>query len=271
MNNFIKKYPAGIFSFFMRKVFCTVGALIAVSSLFSCTPSKNATYFADISDSQLVRLPDMKRPEQVIMPDDMLEIKIAGGNEVTTQVFNTFGGVSATGVAAGIPVYTVDGNGQIEFPYIGKIKAAGLTKDELKEKLKGDVSKYLKDVMISVRFSNFRFTVLGEVRVPGSYVLPTDKVTVLEALGQAGDMTQYARKNSVRIVRDSSGKREIGKMDFTQKDVFTSPFYYLQRNDVVYVEPDKNKNQNEKFSKAATIVSTLASLIAITITIFRRN
>ncbi len=270
MTNFLKKYRFDIFCLPHKNIAIALGAFCLIVSLFSCTPTKNATYFADISDSALIRLPDMKRPEQVIMPDDMLEIKIMGANEVTAGIFNTFGGVSTAGSAAGAPVYTVDGKGEIELAYVGKIKAAGLTRDELKEPIKNDVSKYLKDVMISIRFTNFRFTVLGEVRVPGSYVLPTDKVTILEALGQAGDMTQFARKNNVRIVRDSSGRREIAKIDFTEKKLFTSPFYYLQRNDVVYVEPLKNKGQNEQFAKASTIVTTLASLIAITITIFRK-
>jgi polysaccharide export outer membrane protein len=269
MKHLIEKCRADIFPYFMHKALSAALLLVAIISLPFCGPSKNASYFSNISDSQLTRLPDMKRPEPIIMTDDMLEIKIAGGNETTTQVFNTYGGISAGG-AAGAPVYTVDGNGEIEFPYIGKVKVAGLTREELKNKLKADVSKYLKDVLVSVRFTNFRFTVLGEVRLPGSYLLPSDKVTILEALGQAGDMTQYARRNEVRVVRDSSGKREIGKIDFTQKEVFTSPFYYLRRNDVVYVEPDKKKSQSEQFSKASTIVTTLASLIAITITIFKR-
>ena len=139
-----------------------------------------------------------------------------------------------------------------------------------KDKLKNEIAPYLKDLMINIRFTNFRFTVLGEVRLPGSYIFPTDKVTVLEALGQAGDMTQYAVKENVRVIRDSSGKRSIGKVDFTQKDIFNSPFYYLQRNDVVYIETNKNKTKSEQFSRASSLVATFTSIIAIAITVFRK-
>ena len=270
MIHFLKKTFAG---FFLKLPLPNLPAgfvLLFLMGMSSCTPTKTSTYFADIPDATLVKLPDMARPELIIMPDDMLEIKIVGANEVTTQVFNTFGGLSTPGAAAGAPVYTVDRNGDIELPYVGKIKAAGLSKDQLKDKLKIEIAPYLKELMINIRFTNFRFTVLGEVRLPGSYIFPTDKVTVLEALGQAGDMTQYAVKENVRVIRDSSGRRAIGKVDFTQKDIFNSPFYYLQRNDVVYIETNKNKTKNEQFSRASSLVATFTSLIAIAITIFRK-
>lgn len=270
MIHFIKKT---FFGFFLRlpRSYVQIGfVMFTMLCMCSCTPTKTSSYFTDIPDATLVKLPDMVRPELTIMPDDMLEIKIIGANEITTQVFNTFGGISAIGAAAGAPVYMVDRNGDIELPYVGKIKAAGLSKDQLKDKLKTEIAPYLKDLMINIRFTNFRFTVLGEVRLPGSYTFPTDKVTVLEALGQAGDMTQYAVRDNVRIIRDSSGKREIGKVDFTQKDIFNSPFYYLQRNDVVYIETNKNKSKNEQFSRASSLVATFTSIVAIAITIFRK-
>ena len=270
MNYFIKKTFIGFFLRLPHPYVQTGFVIFTMLCTFSCTPTKPTTYFTDIPDATLVKLPDMVRPELAIMPDDMLEIKIIGANEITTQVFNTFGGVSASGATPGTPVYVVDRNGDIELPYVGKIKAAGLSKDQLKDKLKTEIAPYLKDLMINIRFTNFRFTVLGEVRLPGSYTFLTDKVTVLEALGQAGDMTQYATPDNVRIIRDSSGKREIGKVDFTQKDIFNSPFYYLQRNDVVYIETNKNKTKNEQFSRASSLVATFTSIIAIAITIFRK-
>ena len=267
---FLKKTCAGIFLNLHVSNLLPGFALFLFLGMSSCAPAKTSTYFADLPDATLVKLPDMARPDLTIMTDDMLEIKIVGANEITTQVFNTFGGISASGVASSAPVYTVDRNGDIELPYIGKIKAAGLSKEELKEKLKKEIAPYLKDLMINIRFTNFRFTVLGEVRLPGSYIFPSDKVTVLEALGQAGDMTQYAIRDNVRVIRDSSGKREVGKVDFTNKDIFNSPFYYLQRNDVVYIETNKNKTKNEQFSRASSLVATFTSIIAIAITILRK-
>ena len=139
------------------------------------------------------------------MPDDQLEIRIAGANETTSALFNNYGNVSGSAGTTIVP-HLVDANGEIEFPFIGKIKASGLTRDELKTRIRTDVTKYLKDPIVSVRFVNFRFTVLGEVRTPGNFVFPNEQVSILEALGQAGDMTQYARRNTVRVIRDSSGK-----------------------------------------------------------------
>lgn len=267
---FLKKTYAGIFLSLHVSNLLPGFALFLILGMYSCTPTKTSTYFADLPDATLVKLPDIARPDLTIMTDDMLEIKIVGANEITTQVFNTFGGISAPGVSSSAPVYTVDRNGDIELPYVGKIKAAGLSKEELKEKLKKEIAPYLKDLIINIRFTNFRFTVLGEVRIPGSFIFPSDKITVLEALGQAGDMTQYAIRDNVRVIRDSSGKREVGKVDFTKKDIFNSPFYYLQRNDVVYIETNKNKTKNEQFSRASSLVATFTSIIAIAITILRK-
>lgn len=239
---------------------------LSLPLIFSCNSAKNATYFTDISDSLKVQLPEMKRPEAVIMPDDMLEIRIAGANEQTSALFNHYG---STVAGAGVPAYLVDLNGEIEFPFIGKIQAAGLTREELKNKLKQGVVKYLKDPLVTVRFTNFRFTVLGEVRSPGSYVVPNEKVTILEALGQAGDMTQYARRNTVRVIRDSSGKREIGMVNFNQKTVFTSPYFYLRRSDVIYVEPQQSKANYESVTRISSILATALGIIAVIFSIVR--
>lgn len=251
--------------------FIAILAFIILST--SCLSTRNIKYFNNLSDSQVVRLPEMKKPQAVIMPDDILDIKIAGANEATTALLNTYttntsgnGNNNNTNSNVG---YLVDVAGDVEFPIIGKVRAAGLTKDEFKDRLKERVAKYLKDPLVSVRFINFRFTVLGEVKMPGSYLVPNERVTVLEALGHSGDMTSYSRRQTVRVIRDSSGNREVGVLDFTDKSVFTSKYYYLQRNDVVYVEAEKSKVRFEDFSRISTIVATIASLVAITVTIFR--
>ncbi len=250
--------------------FSFISLLLAGTLLLnSCTPAKNVAYFTDLSDSARVILPDLKRPEGVIMNDDILDIKIAGANEQTTLLFNNYGGAVSDKASTGPAGYVVDANGEIEFPMIGKVKAAGLTRDQLKVKLKLLVIKYLVDPVVTVRFTNFRFTVLGEVRNPGSFLLPTDRVTILDALGQAGDMTQYAKRNTVRIVRDSSGKREIGLVDFNQKTVFTSPYYYLQRNDVLYVEPQKSKTNYESAARLISLTGTVVSVVAVAFALFK--
>jgi polysaccharide export outer membrane protein len=199
------------------------------------------------------------------MPDDVLAIRFSGANPQTQQLFNSFG-ISST-LAGSAGEYMVDPNGNIEVYQIGLIKAAGYTREQFRKILTDSVSTYLKSAVVNVKFLNFRFTVLGEVRTPGSFVLPTDKVTILEALGQAGDMTQYARRNSVRVIRDSSGSREIGMINFNQKTVFTSPYYFLQRGDVVYVEPQKSKTDYESVTRVTSIIGTALGILAVTLTI----
>lgn len=235
--------------------------------LSSCTPSKNIRYFSNLSDAPVVKLPDFNKPQAFIRPDDILEIKIAGANPETSALLNAY----STGAQSNGSNYLVDNNGDIEFPLIGKMRAAGLTKEQFRDLLKERVLKYLKDPLINVRFVNFRFTVLGEVKVPGTFVVLNEKVTILEAMGLAGDLTSYAKRNNVRIIRDSLGKREIGMIDFNDKAIFTSPYYYLQRNDVIYIEPEKYKTKYEDFSRVTSIIATLASLVAIAITVFRHN
>jgi polysaccharide export outer membrane protein len=247
-----------------------LGSVVFLCFFGSCIPAKNLKYFSNLPDSSVVHLPEIEKPQAVIMPDDILEIKIAGANETTTALLNTYSTTpNSAASSSGGSGYLVDNNGDVEFPIIGKVRAAGLTKEEFKDRLKEKVAKYLKDPLVSVRFTNFRFTVLGEVKVPGSFLVPNEKVTVLEALGHSGDMTNYSRRTNVRVIRDSSGVREIGTLDFTNKNVFTSRYYYLQRNDVVYVEAEKSKSQFEDFSRISTILATVASLIAITITILK--
>jgi polysaccharide export outer membrane protein len=199
------------------------------------------------------------------MPDDVLAIRFSGANKTTEQAFNSYG--VATTQAGSAATYMVDAEGNIDVFQIGTIRAAGYTRDQLRKILTDSVSVYLKSAVVNIRFINFRFTVLGEVRTPGSFVLDKDKITILEALGQAGDMTQYARRNSVRVIRDSSGNREIGMVNFNQKTVFTSPYYFLQRGDVVYVEPQKSKTDYESVTRVASIVGTALGILAVTLTI----
>jgi polysaccharide export outer membrane protein len=255
-------------STFFRYFLILISSCFYLISLFSCTSAKSVTYFTDLTDSLRVELPEIKKPEAIILPDDMLEIRIAGANEQTSSLFNNYGSNSVERAAI-TPIYLVDLNGYLEFPIIGKIKAAGMTRDEFKILLKQAVGKYLKDPIVTVRFTNFRFTVLGEVRSPGSFNVQNEKVSILEALGQAGDMTQFAKRNSVRVIRDSMGKREIGMVNFNQKTVFTSPYYYLKRNDVVYVEPQQSKTNYESVSRISSILATALGIVAVIFSLVR--
>lgn len=264
------------FSVCQSLVIC-VSAFILIAFSTSCVDTQKLKYFSNLSDSQVVHLPALQRSQAIIMPDDILDIKIAGANETTASLFNTYssnpslaGAGSANSNTSSNTGYMVDMNGEIEFPVIGKIKAAGITKEQFKDLLKERISKYLKDPLVSVKFLNFRFTVLGEVKNPNSFVVPNERVTILEALGLAGDMTAYSRRGGVRILRDSSGIREVGTIDFMDKSVFMSKYYYLQRNDVIYIEAEKYKTRFEDFARISSILATIISLVAITLTVIRK-
>jgi polysaccharide export outer membrane protein len=236
---------------------------IVVLVTSSCrTSSKGITYFSDLTDAAQTKLPDIDRPEHLIEADDILDIKVGGANEVTAASFNlyTSGGGAAATTSIG---YLVDKNGEIEFPRIGKIKLAGLTREQAKIKITKEIDKYLQQPLVNVRFVNFRFTVLGEVRVPGSFTLANEKVTILDALGYAGDMTANAKRDLVRVIRDSAGKREIGTVNFNQKTIFTSPYYYLHRNDVIYIEPQKNKAKLDDAGRFTAVLSAMISVVTV--------
>lgn len=237
----------------------------------SCTNTKQLIVLNDLPDSPRILLPQLQSPVITVCPDDILEIKISGMNQTTVTDFNSKGGGFGLGAFTS-PSYLVDRNGFIEIYKLGKVKAAGLTVDEIKTNLTNQLQSDLKDATVSVRFINFRFSVLGEVKQPGSFTLLNEKVTILEALAYAGDMTQYAKRSRVRVIRDSSGNREIGILNFNQKTLFTSPYYYLRRNDVVLIESDiQTKKSSENLAKASSIVGILTSIITLIFIIVNRN
>ncbi|MBC7722549.1 MAG: polysaccharide biosynthesis/export family protein [Pedobacter sp.] len=234
--------------------------------LSSCVDQKKFTYFNDIPlDSSHLSLSAIPFPKTVVQKDDILEIKISGRNDLTAIDFNAKGSGFGNGQAV-IPTYLVDRNGEIEFYLAGKLKVTDMTVEEIKEKILPMVAKYLLDPVVNVRLVNFRFTVLGEVRNPNTYSIANEKITILEALGYAGDMTYYSKRNNVKIIRDSSGFREIGVLDFGSKKILNSPYYFLKRNDVIYVETNtKYRQTGETYSRASLIVGILSGLLALSI------
>ena len=233
-----------------------------VLMLASCKPQKQLGYnIVGLSDSLKVSLPDLKAPATVIQPDDILEIRFTGSNQQTVIDFNTKG--SSYGATTGGSNYLVDQEGNVEIYLLGKIKAAGLTKDQLKEKLVTDVSRYLKEANANIRFTNFRFTVLGEVKSPGNFVIPNEKISILEAIALTGDMTQFSKRSIVRVIRDSSGNREIGTINFNERTLFTSPYYYLRRNDIIIVERDNKVQQTQVLSTVSSLIGIVTSIITL--------
>ncbi|MGZ5219910.1 MAG: polysaccharide biosynthesis/export family protein [Chitinophagaceae bacterium] len=202
----------------------------------SCVNTRKATYFNDLKDSS--RFASSALPETYIQANDLLNIKVSSLNPEATEIFNP-----ATKPNEETTGYLVEADGTILFPVIGSIKAVGLTKEQLKTNLVKMLTerKLLIDPIVSVRFQNFRVTVLGEVKSPAVIPVPSEKISLLEALGLAGDLTIYARRDNVIVIREEGGEKKVNRINLNSIELFTSPYYYLKSNDVVYVEPNKAK------------------------------
>ena len=169
--------------------------------------------------------------------------------------------------------YLVDNDGNIDFPVLGKIKVADMTKNQVEAYLKSQLRPYLKEEpLINVRMVNYKISVLGEVNRPNSYTITNEKVNVLEALALAGDLTIYGKRDNVKLMRESvDGKREVVILDLTDKNLIHSPYFYLQQNDVLYVEPNKTRMRNSKYSaltgQILTGVTAAVSVASLIVTI----
>jgi len=235
-DNFLKMNKYSVRSF---------TSILLLSFLASCTSTKEVTYFNELSDSEIDY--KVQNIEPVIQKNDLLNINIASLNGDANQIFNLYSVSTSIGNAnAGTVTQTtgflVDQDGNIQLPMIGTIKAAGLTKKELKDVLYKDLVSHniLYDPVISIRYLNYKVTVLGEVAHPTVINVPSEKITLLEALGLAGDLTIYGKRDNVLVIRDEmEGKRVSHHIDLNSKELLTSPYYYLKSNDVVYIAPTK--------------------------------
>jgi polysaccharide biosynthesis/export protein len=213
---------------------------------FSCS-QRNLTYLSDLQAQAVYTENITNSIEPIMQPNDLLEIDINSLSPESNALFSK--GVLQTGgngnnlvasnrVSAG---YLVDKNGFVAFPVIGKVKLAGLTKEEATIKLTELLGKYVRQPIVNIKYLNFKVTVIGEVKNPSSFAIPAEKVNILEAIGLAGDMTDYGKRESVLILREQDGKRLITRVNMNNKEVLNSPYFYLKQNDIVYVEPDKSK------------------------------
>jgi polysaccharide export outer membrane protein len=203
----------------------------------SCMTRKDISYFQDISDTLSVQ-PITHGYEAVIQPGDMVSVHVTSLSQEASSFFNSL--EEQTGRL--VPnTYLVDASGVIEMPLIGSVKISESTTQVAKFLIRNKLDKFLVDPTVRVRIQNFKVTVLGEVQKPGVYNIPDEKITLLEALGLAGDLTIFAKRNDVLLIRELNGDRKFIKVDLRSKEFFESEYYYLHSNDIVYVEPGKGK------------------------------
>jgi len=213
--------------------------------LVGCVNTKKVPYFGDLPSSTIST--NTPVPETIIRKNDLLNISVSSLDAQASAIFNapnllpvTYSGGSSNEILG----YLVGNDGTIQFPILGNIKAEGLTKDQLKESIQKKLldQNLLKGPIVSVRFLNFRVTVLGEVKNPTAIDVPSEKISLLEAIGLAGDLTIYARRDNVLVIRESeNGTKEIKRINLNSAELLSSPYYYLKSNDIVYVEPNKSK------------------------------
>ena len=239
----------------------------------SCTSYKNVPYLQNpeaVNDfEETLPLYDAK-----IMPKDLLSITVNTTDPKAATPFNLTVQTPINAALTNISTttqptmqqYLVNNKGEIDFPVIGRLEVGGLTKNEAEDLIRERLKPYLKESpIVTVRMSNYKISVLGEVARPGSFTIGNEKVNVLEALAMAGDMTIYGVRDDVKLIReDVNGKREIINLNLNNAGIVTSPYYYLKQNDIIYVTPNKTKAKNSDIGNSTTLwVSSLSILVSI--------
>jgi len=243
--------------------------VLLVALITSCSAPKNVAYLwnsDDVDLSQSQYLYDAK-----IMPKDVLTITVNTVNPEAAAPFNltvptSFNNQSRSTYSQPIlQTYLVDNEGTIDYPVLGRIKVGGLTKRECETMIHDKIKPYLnanEKPVVTVRMSSYSISVLGEVARPGSYQVSREKINILEALAQAGDLTIYGVRENVKLIReDAKGKKQIYHINLNDANLLTSPYYYLQQNDIVYVEPNKVKARNSTVGQTTTLWFSATSIL----------
>lgn len=260
----------------MKKLLVPFFLLTMIMFIGSCSGSKQVAYFQNIDSISLAASRGLY--DAHIMPKDQLTITVLTSNPEASAPFNlavsstvgTNGQLSSS--ASSLQGYLVDNEGNINFPIIGKVHVAGLTKTQCEELIKGKVMPFLnakENPIVTVRMSSYRVTVIGEVGAPSVIPVSTEKMSVVEALASAGDLSIYGKRNNVLLIReDANGEKHAVRLNLNDANLFNSPYYYLQQNDILYVEPNQVKAKNSAIGSSTTIwfsfigiVTSIASLL----------
>lgn len=251
----------------MKKLYMLL-TLVVVLSLSSCSSYKRIWY---LQDAQPYTAEQIEQQGQIrIMPLDRLSIVVNSKNPELAAPFNaatSFNALNATGITtsynnSSLQVRTVDSEGFVELPILGKVKCQGLTRHQLETLIAQKIveGNYINDPIVNVQFADMKVSVIGEVTRPGMYAIANDKVTIFDALAMAGDMTIYGQRSDVAVLREKEGVRTIEYLDLTSKDIFTSPAFYIQQNDIVYVKPNKYKAESGEISQNRSFYISLVSI-----------
>lgn len=260
----------------MKKSLIPILLIVLVALLNGCSSAKQVAYFQNIDSISLAASKGLY--DARIMPKDQLTITVVTSDPATSRPFNlavqsTLGSTGALSSGSGsLLAYLVDNEGNIDFPIIGTLHVAGLTKNECENLIVEKVKPYLaaeEHPVVTVSMSSYRVTVAGEVNTPKVVPVTTEKMSVLEALAQAGDLSIYGRRDNVLLIReDATGQKSAHRLNLNDANIINSPYYYVQQNDYIYVEPNKTKAKNSAIGQSTTlwisvigIVTSVASLV----------
>ncbi|MFE3848019.1 polysaccharide biosynthesis/export family protein [Flavobacterium sp. LB3P45] len=246
--------------------------LFLVLFLFSCASRKDVVYYQDIDE--MAPVGKSTSYEIKMQPDDLLMIIVSAEDPEIAAPFN-LKSVSMVSPSKQdlvrsqetMQLYLIDANGFIEFPVLGKLKVSGLTRSEVLQLLQQKIAVYIKNPIINLRVMNFKVSVQGEVNLPGTYPVASDRITLIEALTMAKDLTIYGKRNNILVIREIDGVKSYNRVDITKAEFMNSPFYYLAQNDVVYVEPIKTKINGAAIGSNTGVIISISSLLITLITL----
>lgn len=265
----------------MKKIIFPIFLLVVVLLLNGCSSAKKVAYFQNIDTLSLAASAGLY--DARIMPKDELTITVVTSDPEAARPFNLSvqstlgaGGNLSSGSGA-LLTYLVDNSGNIDFPVVGKLHVAGMTKTECEKLIGEKVAPYLSNEehpVVTVNMSSYRITVAGEVTSPKVVPVTTQKMSVLEALAQAGDLTIYGRRDNVLLIRETAtGQKEVHRLNLNDANIINSPYYYVQQNDYIYVEPNGVKSKNSAIGSSTTLwfsfVSILTSVASLLVNIIR--
>ena len=254
--------------------------LLGIVTLFivtSCVSGKKITYYQNMEALDKEAAAAQKGLE--IKPNDLLVISVAAENMAAVEPFNltvgglptpTSGDITSVRGQARLQTYLVDSEGKIEFPVLGTIYVEGMTRQHLSRLLEEKISKYVQNPIVNIRITNVQVTVLGEVNKPGTFSVPDEYLSLNKALGFAGDLTIYGKRKNILIIRETLDGKTYNYVDLTDANLLNSPYYYLQQNDVVYVEPNDAQKQGAAYNRNSSVYISIASVLISLIVLIAR-
>lgn len=271
----------------MRQIYNLVAMAIVLLATSCAAPQKTIYFQENTPLDPHVQVENIERRKEItILPDDILAINVSSISSITAvagatdpvmifneggTVYGVTGSIGAAGGAGGASKgYLVDASGFIDYPVLGKVKVSGMTLRQVKDMLAKRLEDFVKEPVVEARILNYRITVLGEVGTPGSIVASNHKLSVVDAIALAGDMPITGRKDNVLVIRETEGRREYARLNLNSRNVFSSPYYYLKQNDIIYVEPARIRRQESNdflrfyLPTFTTLLSTAIAIYGVT-------